>query len=93
MREIARRAGRGNVSSSTVHNVFSGSRVPRWDFLEIIVKALGGGPDRDEFQALWDAAWRAQNHASASSDGPAAGPPVRRSAPCRLDRSGREAVR
>ena len=81
MREIARRAGRGNVSSSTVHNVFSGSRVPRWDFLEIIVKALGGGPDRDEFQALWDAAWRAQNHASASSDGPAgAVPPVRRSA-------------
>jgi hypothetical protein len=34
MREIARRAGRGNVSSSTVHNVFSGSRVPTWDYLE-----------------------------------------------------------
>lgn len=61
MREIARRAGRGNVSSSTVHNVFSGSRVPSWNFLEIIVKALGADPSRGEFHALWDAAWVVQN--------------------------------
>jgi tetratricopeptide (TPR) repeat protein len=66
MREIARRAGRGNVSSSTVHNVFSGTRVPRWDYLEIIVIALGGAPGRDEFHALWDAAWVAQDDAGTS---------------------------
>ena len=60
MREIARLAGRGNVSSSTVHNVFRGSRVPSWNFLEKIIKALGGEADRDKFHTLWDAAWLAQ---------------------------------
>jgi tetratricopeptide (TPR) repeat protein len=69
MREIARRAGRGNVSSSTVHNVFSGSRVPSWTFLEVIVKALGADPSRGEFHALWDAAWVAQNEPGLSHDG------------------------
>lgn len=66
MREIARRAGRGNVSSSTVHNVFSGSRVPAWDYLEKIISALGGASSRDEFHALWDAAWLEQNDAGMS---------------------------
>jgi hypothetical protein len=33
MREIAIRAGRGNISSSTVHNLFRRSQVPRWSFL------------------------------------------------------------
>ncbi len=44
MREIATRAGRGRISSSTVHNVFvfRNSRVTRWSFLEEIVKALAG---------------------------------------------------
>jgi tetratricopeptide (TPR) repeat protein len=69
MREIARRAGRGNVSSSTVHNVFRDSRVPRWDFLERIVNALGGVPRRAEFHTLWDAAWRAQNDLGGPEDG------------------------
>lgn len=69
MREIAKRAGRGNVSPSTVHNVFSGSRVPRWDFLEKIIIALGGAPSRDEFHTLWDAAWRAQNDVRTPRDG------------------------
>lgn len=68
-REIARRAGRGNISSSTVHNVLSGPRVPRWDFLEIVVNALGGAPSRDEFHALWDAAWVAQSDANVTRDG------------------------
>ena len=63
MREIARKAGRGNVSPSTVHNIFSGSRVPRWDFIEIIITVLGGAPRRDEFYDLWDAAWLEQNDA------------------------------
>jgi hypothetical protein len=51
MREIAIRAGRGNISSSTVHNVFRSAKVPRWAFLELIVKALGGVQERDVFLA------------------------------------------
>jgi tetratricopeptide (TPR) repeat protein len=68
MREIARLTGRGNVSSSTVHNVFHGSRVPSWNFLEKIIRALGGEADRDKFHALWDAAWLAQDDASLPRD-------------------------
>jgi tetratricopeptide (TPR) repeat protein len=68
MREIALRAGRGNVSSSTVHNVFRGSRVPRWSHLEQIVKALGGTSELAEFHGLWDAAWRAADEARVSRD-------------------------
>jgi hypothetical protein len=71
MREIALRAGRGNISSSTVHNIFRSSRVPRWVFLEQVIKALGGAQDREEFLSLWRAAERAANE----SDAPGAGPP------------------
>jgi tetratricopeptide (TPR) repeat protein len=62
MREIATRAGRGRISSSTVHNVFTfrNSRVPRWTFLEEIIKALAG--DTEVFLALWQAAWQAENN-------------------------------
>ena len=62
MREIATRAGRGRISSSTVHNVFAfrNSRVPRWSFLEEIIKALAG--DTAVFLALWQAAWQAENN-------------------------------
>jgi tetratricopeptide (TPR) repeat protein len=62
MREIAIRAGRGNISSSTVHNLFRRSQVPRWTFLEQVVKALGGTQEREAFLALWEAAWRAENN-------------------------------
>ena len=62
MREIAIRAGRGNISSSTVHNLFRRSQVPRWTFLEQVVKALGGAQEREAFLALWEAAWRAENN-------------------------------
>jgi hypothetical protein len=65
MREIAIRAGRGNISSSTVHNLFRRSQVPRWVFLEQVVKALGGAQERELFLALWDAAWRAENDVAA----------------------------
>jgi tetratricopeptide (TPR) repeat protein len=65
MREIAIRAGRGNISSSTVHNLFRRSQVPRWVFLEQVVKALGGAREREVFLALWDAAWRAENDVAA----------------------------
>ena len=68
MREIARRAGRGKISSSTVHNIFRSSRVPRWEFLELVVIALGGVHDREEFLALWDAAWRAENEVESPRD-------------------------
>lgn len=66
MREIAIRAGRGNISSSTVHNLFRRSQVPRWAFLEQVIKALGGAQERDAFLALWEAAWRAENHVAVS---------------------------
>jgi tetratricopeptide (TPR) repeat protein len=69
MREIAIRAGRGNISSSTVHNLFRRSQVPRWAFLEQVVKALGGAQEREVFLALWDAAWRAENHVAAPQKG------------------------
>ena len=59
MREIALRAGRGRISSSTVHNVFRRTRVPRWIFVAEIVKALDGDPAT--FKALWEAAWQAEN--------------------------------
>jgi tetratricopeptide (TPR) repeat protein len=63
MREITRRAGRGEISSSTVHNVFSSPKVPRRSFLELIVKALGGDAlELGIFYSLWDAAWRAENN-------------------------------
>lgn len=64
MRGIAIKAGRGHISSSSVHNMFRSSRVPRWEFLEHVVKALGGSPrDCEEFLVLWQAAWRAENEA------------------------------
>jgi tetratricopeptide (TPR) repeat protein len=72
MREIAIRAGRGNISSSTVHNVFRGSRVPRWTFLEQIISALGGAEEqRQAFLTLWEAAWRAENQLAAPRQVPA----------------------
>jgi tetratricopeptide (TPR) repeat protein len=69
MREIAKRAGRGNVSSSTVHNIFRSSRVPRWGFLKQVVEALGTDNDRQEFLTLWQAAWRAENEAGTPGQG------------------------
>ena len=76
MREIATRAGRGNISSSTVHNLFRRSQVPRWAFLEQVVKALGGAQEREGFLTLWEAAWRAENDVAAPQNGAAdLGPP------------------
>src|SRR5208337_3603801 len=71
MREISRRAGRGKISPSTVHNLFRSSRVPRWEFLEQVVRALGGAGDREEFLDLWQAAWRAENEVQTPGAGPA----------------------
>jgi tetratricopeptide (TPR) repeat protein len=75
MREIERLAGRGNISSSSVHKVFSSSKVPRRSFLELIVKALGGDTrELEVFYALWDAAWRAENDVAAPWKHPASPP-------------------
>ncbi|MBV9795658.1 MAG: tetratricopeptide repeat protein [Actinobacteria bacterium] len=62
MRDISARASH-QVSSSTVHNVFAfrNSRLPKWPFLEAIVKALGGDPA--VFLGLWKAAAQAENNA------------------------------
>jgi hypothetical protein len=71
IREIAIRVGRGNISPSTVHNIFRSARVPRWSFLEQVVNALGGARDREVFLSLWQEAWRAENGATASPEDPA----------------------
>jgi tetratricopeptide (TPR) repeat protein len=77
MRGIAIKAGRGRISSSSVHNIFRSSRVPRWEFLEHVVKALGGGQrDLDEFSTLWQAAWRAENGAEVPRKFPVGAAPV-----------------
>jgi len=61
MRQIATRIGRGVVSSSTVHNMFRGPRVPKWGFLELVVEELRG--DVGEFRRLWQAARLAEEAA------------------------------
>jgi tetratricopeptide (TPR) repeat protein len=71
MREIAIRAGRGNISSSTVHNLFRRPQVPRWAFLEQVVRALGGEQQREAFLALWEVAWRVENDVAAPQKPPA----------------------
>jgi hypothetical protein len=58
VREIAVRIGRGAISSSTIHNMFRGPRVPKWGFLELVVEALHG--DTAEFLKLWQAARRVE---------------------------------
>ena len=80
MREIANRIGRGVVSSSTVHNMFRGPRVPKWGFLELVVEELDG--DAAEFRKLWQAARLAEEAAdnpgttnAAGNGGSAAVPP------------------
>jgi tetratricopeptide (TPR) repeat protein len=54
VRQIASGLGRGVISSSTIHNMFRGPRVPKWGFLELVVEALHG--DTEEFSVLWQAA-------------------------------------
>jgi hypothetical protein len=48
-----------------VHNVFRRAQVPRWSFLENVIKALGGAEERAAFLSLWEAAWRAENNVAA----------------------------
>jgi len=90
------RAGRGNISSSSVHNVFRRSHVPRWAFLEQVVNVLGGMEDREIFLALWEAAWRAENRVENEAAAPQRGVAdvvlPRNGAPQRGVRGGLEAM-
>jgi len=61
IREIAAKIGHGVISSSTIHNMFRGPRVPKWGFLELVVEELRG--DTAEFNRLWQAARRAEEAA------------------------------
>jgi hypothetical protein len=73
VREIASGIGRGVISPSTIHNMFRGPRVPRWGFLELVVRELRG--DTAEFRGLWLAAQQAEKPASALEDSaPMSGP-------------------
>ena len=45
--------------------------MPRWDFLEQVVIALGTADDRQDFLALWQLAWRAENEVGTPREGPA----------------------
>ena len=68
MREIASGIGRGVISSSTIHNMFRGPRVPKWGFLELVVEELHG--DIAEFRVLWQAARLAEDEAGMADDDP-----------------------
>lgn len=72
MRKIAAGIGPGAISSSTVHNMFHGSRVPRWGPLELVVEKLHG--DRAEFMDLWQAALEAQRATQRAEEAPGTSP-------------------
>jgi hypothetical protein len=55
-RWIARSTG-GKISHDTVHRTLTSTHLPRWDPLELVVKALNG--DVETFRVLWMAARRA----------------------------------
>jgi len=68
MREIAAGIGRGVISSSTIHNMFRGARLPKWGFLELVVEELHG--DTAEFRVLWEAAQLADEAAGQAARDP-----------------------
>ncbi|WP_155543471.1 WD40 repeat domain-containing protein [Amycolatopsis camponoti] len=64
LRQIARDIGIGVLSHATVHNAFTGPRVPKWGYLELIVETLGG--DTALFHTLWLAARQAERTGQAA---------------------------
>ncbi len=73
--KIRARRGRSLISSSTIHNIFRGPRVPRWNFLELVVEALHG--DTAQVRVLWQAAQRDENAAGTpGNSAPVASPPI-----------------
>jgi tetratricopeptide (TPR) repeat protein len=77
VRTISRKLGQGVVSPSTVHNILSGPRVPRWGTLELVVEVLGG--DLEEFRRLWQAARKAERRTDELSTEALRTPPSARS--------------
>lgn len=64
-REIARRAS-GALSHTTVAAVLRCERVPRWEYVELTVEALG--VDAEVFRRLWTAAREAQRGRQGGED-------------------------
>ncbi|MCZ4603526.1 toll/interleukin-1 receptor domain-containing protein [Streptomyces sp. Lzd4kr] len=62
MRSVANGIGQGVISYGTVYSAFRGPRVPRWNYLELIVEALDG--DVDVFHDLWVLARDAEDRAT-----------------------------
>jgi hypothetical protein len=63
MRDLAKEiGGKGVISYGTVYSAFRGPRVPRWNYLELIVETLHG--DVDAFHDLWVAARDAEDEAA-----------------------------
>jgi hypothetical protein len=61
-RAIARSTGRA-ISHDTVHRILTGQDLPRWNTLELIVKALDDGKV-ETFRALWVSARRSMEQGS-----------------------------
>jgi tetratricopeptide (TPR) repeat protein len=57
-RELARALGRGVLSHTTINATLRGTRVPRWQSLELVSGALGG--DIELVRRLWTAARNAE---------------------------------
>lgn len=67
--------GHGQISRSTIHNIFRGPHVPRWHFLELVVEALQG--DVAQVRTLWQAAQRYENATGVVSAEPSVtAPPI-----------------
>src|SRR2546421_10390435 len=59
MRNLARQCGSGVISYNTVHQVLTGSKLPKLGHVEVVVAQLGG--DEERFRELWIAARRAED--------------------------------
>ena len=68
MRTLARQCGSGVISYNTVHQVLTGSKLPRLGHVEVVVAQLGG--DEAHFRELWVAARRAQDELRAGDQLP-----------------------
>ncbi|MEV6522750.1 tetratricopeptide repeat protein [Longispora sp. NPDC051575] len=64
LRDMAREVG---CSHTTISVAMSGTRVPRWGLLELIVETLAGDPA--EFHTLWLAATRSERSGRRAGDG------------------------
>jgi hypothetical protein len=68
MRTLARQCGSGVISYNTVHQVLTGSKLPKLGHVEVVVAQLGG--DEQHFRELWIAARRAEDELRAGPEFP-----------------------